>query len=240
MNFIRTIWVHIILLWSLTKIRTQKKKIVECRKSGNFEEEMKHILDAERIYTKYVIKRLKLNVEIEGIENLPENGPVLFMANHQSYFDILIAIYALDKFPFGFIAKDSTSKIPVFNRWLENVRCLFIKRENTKEALRLIKEAGELFDKGYSMFIFPEGTRGDSEEMQEFKAGSFKFATRAKVPIVPITLIGTRNLYETNGYFKRSDTKIIIHKMIETKELGKAEEKQLVKDVEKLIRDTAY
>ncbi len=239
MKIFKNISLSIVLLQGLTKIKTCKKNIHLAKEENDFKKEMKYILEAENTYTKYVVDRLGLNIEIEGYDNLPDNGPVLFVSNHQSYFDILIAIYALRKFPFGYIAKESTNKIPFFKSWLEDVKCLFIKRENAKEALKLVKEAGELFKKGYSMYIFPEGTRGDSEEITEFKPGAFKFATKHKVPIIPITLIGTRKLYEEKGCFDKQDTKIIIHKPIETKDLTKEEEKQMIKDVETIIRNSA-
>ncbi len=236
MKFLRTLKVIIILLLGLTKLRTQKKGIIQAKKEGDFEREQLHILEAEKIYSNYVVKKLNLNIEIEGFEKLPKNGPLLFVGNHQSYFDILITLYALNKFPFGFIAKDSIGKLPFFRPWLDNVKCLFIKRENTKEALKLIKEAGKLFESGYSLFIFPEGTRGNAGDDREFKAGAFKFATKAKVPIIPVTIIGARKLFEKKGYFERHDTKIVIHDMKETKDLTRTEEKQLIKEIESTIK----
>ena len=90
---------------------------------------------------------------------------------------------------------------------------------------------------GMKMVIFPEGTRSKGGPTHEFKAGSFKLATKSKVPIIPVTINGSYNLLEANGggKIKSSNVEVIIHAPIETSKLSKEELASLHETVENII-----
>ena len=110
-------------------------------------------------------------------------------------------------------------------------------RSSLKKSAAAIIEGVNILKNGYSLVIFPEGTRSKGGPMCEFKAGSFKLATKAKVPIVPVTINGSYKLMEANNnMIKPAEVDLYIHPMIETYNLTKEEEKQLHTVVENIIK----
>lgn len=192
-------------------------------------------------YTKKVVRKwsiktieiIGMDIEVIGKENIPKET-CLFVANHQSYFDVPALIYAIDK-PIGFVAKKELDKIPVYKNWMLDIKSVFIDRNNAREAIKTINEGVQYLKEGYSMGIFPEGTRSKSKHMGEFRKGSLKLATKSKVPIVPISIDGTYKAFEETGVLKRSFVRITIDKPIYTKDLTKEQENTLSDDLRNLM-----
>jgi 1-acyl-sn-glycerol-3-phosphate acyltransferase len=132
-------------------------------------------------------------IHVRGIENVPTSGGVLFIANHQSNFDIpiLVGFVPRDK---GFIAKKELLKIPFFSMWMRYIGCVFIDRSDARKSLTILNDAAEKLKTGHSLVIFPEGTRSTDGSVRQFKAGSLKIAFKASVPIVPVTIKGSMNI----------------------------------------------
>lgn len=173
-----------------------------------------------------------------GVENIPEDTPVLFVGNHRGYFDILIS-YCYFKHPTGFIAKKEISKVPLLNTWMKYVHCLFLDRDNTKEALKTILEGISNIKTGYSQVIFPEGTRAKTDEMLPFKEGSLKIAEKAKCPIIPMTQNNTSACFEDHmPFFKKTHTVIEFGKPIIISELAPENQKFLGAYCQKIIAET--
>lgn len=147
---------------------------------------------------KVVLAATGSKVTVRGGDNIPP-GPVVFMANHLSVFDTMLLLGFLDK-PLAFVAKKELARVPVINSLMRHVGCLYLDRQDIRQAVEIINRAAEQVRNGLSMVIFPEGTRSLTGEMAEFKSGSMKLAIKANVPIVPVTIQGTRNIYEGNGY----------------------------------------
>jgi len=138
---------------------------------------------------------VKLN--IKGYENIPD-VPVLFVSNHQSIFDIVVG-YPCIKGLGGFVAKVSVKKVPILRRWMNMLHCLFMNRDDVRQSLQVILQGAEQIKCGISMWICPEGTRNknpDEVTTMEFKEGSLKMAEKAKAPVVPVAITGTRNIFE--------------------------------------------
>ncbi|HQR38304.1 MAG TPA: lysophospholipid acyltransferase family protein [Blastocatellia bacterium] len=132
-----------------------------------------------------------MRVRVFGLENLPAPGtPVVYMANHQSYMDIPV-LYGFLPVQFRIIAKESLFKVPFMGWHLTRAGNIPINRSNRREAMRSMDAAAERIREGTPVVVFPEGTRSRNGVLQDFKAGSFKLATSAGVPIVPISIIGT-------------------------------------------------
>ncbi len=142
-------------------------------------------------------------VTFEGLENIPEDGPALFVGNHRSLFDplILYAQICRGERPAGFIAKKEWKNIPVAATWMAYAHVLYLDRENIKEGLKTILEAIALVKSGCHMIIYPEGTRGksaDETELGTFHDGSFKIAKKAGCPIVPVVVSNTSAIFENH------------------------------------------
>jgi 1-acyl-sn-glycerol-3-phosphate acyltransferase len=178
-----------------------------------------------------------VRIEADGQENIPE-GSVLFVGNHQSYLDILTT-YVSIKGGTGYVSKIEMDKVPVFNLWMRGINCLFLDRDNIREGIKTIKKGTEELKKGYSMFIFPEGTRNQAEEMLEFKAGSTKMAEKACVPILPVAISGTADVFENNPHFsvKPGKVRITFGKPIIIDDLAKEERRFLSGYTQNIIKE---
>lgn len=221
--------------------RKYNKNIPEFRRlreAGDVKAEQALILKESGIWAENASRILGLNYEIIGEENIPASGPIMVYSNHQSLADIL-AIYYLfrNHFQIGFISKNEWRKLKPLADAIEYTRSLFLIRDNSREALKVIGEASELLAQGYSLAIFPEGTRSQHHEMGEFKMASFKFAEKGNVPILPITLDGGYKVFEEKGSFQSGQTiKIIVHPLVHIEEMSKAEKKNAYTQIEQSIR----
>lgn len=193
----------------------------------------KYAGDSIRLWSKFTIDIIGIDLEVEGKENIPE-GPCVFIGNHTSILDIPVVYYASNK-NIGFIAKKEILKTPILGYWLKKANCIPLDRENTREAIKAIAGGVENLKNGYSMMIFPEGTRSKDGKVGEFKKGSLKLATKAKVPVVPVAIDGAFKSFEKEREFKPSKIKIIFSKPIETKSLTREEEKTLSGKIRDII-----
>lgn len=133
---------------------------------------------------------------IIGEERVPTDTPVLYVANHRSFFDILLTYVRVPR-PTGYIAKKEMLKIPLLNIWMKNLHCLFLDRQNLKEGMKTILASIEKVKSGISICIFPEGTRNKTADtFLPFHDGSFKIAEKGKCPIVPICLNNAAAIFE--------------------------------------------
>ncbi|SHI45600.1 1-acyl-sn-glycerol-3-phosphate acyltransferase [Clostridium cavendishii DSM 21758] len=189
--------------------------------------------------SKWAMSHVKLSgarVKVLGKENIPKDEPVVFISNHQGNFDIALLMSYIDK-PKGYVAKVEMLKVPVLRSWMEYMHCIFLDRSNVRKSLKTILEGIEILKAGQSLVIFPEGTRSKSDKIGEFKAGSFKLATKAKVPIVPITINGSYKLMEgNNNKIKPADVEVYVHPMIKTSNLSKEEIDKLPDTVKEIIK----
>ncbi len=232
---------NITLAWlfyrALPQLNKEKKDIYKYRESGDFEKEREHILKATSDWGKKVVKDFELDLEIVGYKNLPDKGPLLYVGNHQGYSDIPICCAVLDKVPCGYVAKKELAKTPFYGEWIENIRSITLDRGNPREAIKSMSVASDFIKDGFSMLIYPEGTRSKSSKIGEFKKGSLKLATKAGIPIVPFTISGSYKIIEEKGEFQKGQkVKFTIHKPIETKDLSKEELNQLSDKVYEIVK----
>lgn len=186
-------------------------------------------------YGKKTVALSGSTLEVKGRENIISDRAVVFTPNHQSYFDIPSMIAAIDT-PITFMSKKSILKLPVVGKVMQEFNCLTLDRDDIKEAAKTVVEAINLLKSGKSIIIYPEGTRSKDGQVGEFKDGTFKIAAKASAPIVPVTILGTREVFEENGNkIKPSKITVIFHKAIETKGLTKTEIKELSSKVHEVI-----
>jgi 1-acyl-sn-glycerol-3-phosphate acyltransferase len=174
-------------------------------------------------------------INVYGLENIPDCKGILYIANHQSNMDIPLLISKIPGSK-GFIAKTELSKIPLLSNWMSLIHCLYMDRNDIKQSTKIIIEGIKQLKAGINMVVFPEGTRSKGGAPHEFKAGSFKLATKSKAVIVPVTIDGTFKLMEANGNKIRPATvNLYIHEPIITAELTKDELTALPQRVESIV-----
>lgn len=135
---------------------------------------------------------------VTGLENIPKDTPVMFAANHRSFYDIILAYATLSSahVQTAFISKIEIKKFPVIAQWMYFLNCLFMDRGDMKQNMGVILNAISLIKDGYSIYIAPEGTRNTGDVLLPFKEGSMKIATKTNVPIIPVCIKNTESILE--------------------------------------------
>jgi 1-acyl-sn-glycerol-3-phosphate acyltransferase len=130
---------------------------------------------------------LTWRLRLEG--QVPEGGPFVVVANHQSMLDILL----ISRVPreMKWMAKESLFRIPWFGWLFVLAGDIPIRRGDSGSASEALRKAREYLARGMSVMIFPEGTRSRTGELGSFKSGAFRLAIEAQVPILPIVVTGT-------------------------------------------------
>ncbi len=147
---------------------------------------------------KVIIFLSGVKLTVIGQEHVPKGEAVLYVPNHQSYFDIILT-YARCPGLTGYVAKDSMLKIPILSHWMKRLYCLFLNRSDIKEGLKTILTGIQQIKDGVSMCIFPEGTRNKQpEKMMPFKEGSLKMAEKTGCPIIPIAISHSAEIFENH------------------------------------------
>ncbi len=163
------------------------------------------------LWCSHLVGLCGVRVTVVGGEKLRGMDRCVFIANHQSYFDIPV-LYAGLPFALSFIAKKELFSIPFFGWGMAAIGHIWIDRNNARAARKSITRATDkLKRKGISLVLFPEGTRSVTGEVGEFKRGSFTLAFEAGVPVVPVTILGTRDILPKHrGMFLPGDATLVI------------------------------
>ncbi|MHC1747626.1 MAG: lysophospholipid acyltransferase family protein [Cellulosilyticaceae bacterium] len=231
----RTILWYLHFAGSLITISPRLYKVNKLTKKGLIDEKKAYV---EEVTAKWALSQVKLSgakVTVVGLENIPKDVPVVFMSNHQGNFDVALFMSHIRIYK-GFVAKIETTKIPIVSTWMGHLNCVFMDRSNLRGAASAIMEGIKLVNEGNSLVIFPEGTRSKGGPLGEFKAGSFKLATKPKVPIVPITIDGSYKIMEQNGNrIKPAPVTMTIHPPIDTATLSKEALNELPEHVKAII-----
>ena len=178
-----------------------------------------------------------VRLSVEGLDNIPKEGPCVFVANHRSYYDIPLLLASLDR-PYGILAKEELEKIPLLSRWMKLLGCVFVQRDDVRASVRALNDATAIVESGRSFIIFPEGTRYKGEEggAGEFKAGAFRIAVKTETPVVPVAISGARGLFEAHGNRTTPGTvRIRVLLPIQTAGMSRAEQKELPAAVRQTI-----
>lgn len=141
------------------------------------------------------------NVEIvsSGLDNIPKESGFIFFPNHQGLYDVL-AIMEVTPVPFSVVAKKEVANIPFLKQIFSCVKAKMMDREDIRQSLQVIMDVAKEVKEGRNYIIFPEGTRSkNGNKVGEFKGGSFKAATKAKCPIVPVALINAFKPFDTKS-----------------------------------------
>lgn len=149
-----------------------------------------------------LMKAFKVSIQVHQEVSLPKDASILFVGNHQSEFDMLIQMSAINV-PFTFISKVENEKTPFVGSWSKTLEVLFFDREDRTSGIHMLREASRRLKDGQNLLIYPEGTRSKGNQMHEMQAGSLQPAFMAKAYIVPVVL---ENSYRYVDIFKHKGT----------------------------------
>jgi len=220
------------LWWNMLKPRFELQKL---NRQGKIAERDSC---AHAIARKWAQTGLSMNgssIHVTGIENVPATGGVLFVANHQSNFDIPILIGHIPRDK-GFIAKQELLKVRPFGRWMKYIGCVFINRSDPRQSVQAISDAAQSLTEGHSLVIFPEGTRSADGSIGPFKAGSLKLALMSGVPIVPISISGSKDIMPKGSSVIRSaKVNVVVSPSLSANELNGMTSNEIAKKVRDII-----
>ena len=177
----------------------------------------------------------RIKIIKEGIEKI-ENKKILLVSNHQSNFDPLVIIHALDNIGLTFVMKESLLKLPVIGRYVISAGFFSLNRENNREGLKTILKCVKRVEEGYPVGVFPEGTRSKDAEIAELKDGAFKIATRAKADIAVMIV---DNAYKVRKRFPLRRTKVLVKvcEVLKYDEIKEMNTNEISENISKIMKE---
>lgn len=140
-----------------------------------------------------------VTIDAHGLENIPREQGFMFFPNHQGLYDVL-AIVDVCPYPFSVVAKKEVSNIQFLKQVFACMQAYMLDREDVRQAMQVIIDVANEVKKGRNYLIFAEGTRSkNGNHLGDFKGGSFKAATKAQCPIIPVALIDSFKPFDTNS-----------------------------------------
>jgi 1-acyl-sn-glycerol-3-phosphate acyltransferase len=187
------------------------------------------------IWSRMLLAICRTKVQVIGGENILRNTSQVFMCNHQSDFDIFIALASVPG-QFRWIAKKELFAIPVFGQAMKSAGYIEIDRQNHEKALQSLDLAALRIREGKSVMTFPEGTRSRNGEIKAFKPGTFYLAIQSGVPIVPISIIGSGEIMPKRSLkIRPGKIKLIIDKPISVEGYAVENRQELITKVRQVI-----
>lgn len=166
-----------------------------------------------------VLKFARIHVHVTGAEKFPQ-GRFLYVGNHRSRFDPMIACVVFKAQTLLFVSKPENFGVPIFGRMIRKCGFMAIDRDNPRNALVTIQKAARMIENDIgSVGIYPEGTRNKAGKgLLPLHNGSFKIAQLAKVPIVTVVMTGTERIHERSP-FRRVDVQVTVADVIPADEV---------------------
>jgi len=220
-------WIVIIILSIILGTLATTLRIFD--KSGN----LSHKIAA--LWSKLICQLNGIKVEITGIENILSDRPQIFIANHQSYYDVF-ALSGYLGVQLRWVSKAVLFRIPFMGWAMSAAGYISVERNNRRQSYQAFLSTLEAIKAGSSVVVFPEGTRSEKGTIGIFKKGSQLLAQRAKVPIVPITIIGTRDIIRKGSMLIRPKAvRIIISPCITLEEDDAKKGDEILQEIRNII-----
>jgi 1-acyl-sn-glycerol-3-phosphate acyltransferase len=200
------------------------------KKGGN----LAHIVG--RFWARSIVLVSRVRVTVQGLEHIDPSATYVYMANHQSMFDILSLLGYLPV-QFRWLAKMELFQIPIFGYSMARVGYISIDRSNRKAAFKSIQEAAQKISQGVSVVVFPEGTRSQDGQIMPFKVGGFYLAIRSGRPIVPVVIYGSHYVMPKGRLrIKRGHIILSINPPVETTHYNNKTKEALMESVRSTMK----
>jgi 1-acyl-sn-glycerol-3-phosphate acyltransferase len=187
-----------------------------------------------RTWSWLILATTGVSVDVRGLERLSPSRTYVFVSNHQSIYDIPV-IFANLPYQLRIIAKESLGSFPFLGWHLRRSGHLLVDRKRPDRA-GILGRWRALLKEGLSLIIFPEGTRSADGRLSAFKAGSFLLAIEAKLPIVPVSVDGTRFvMHKGELTTKPGAVRLTVHPPVETEALDVTAARDLAERVRSVV-----
>ena len=176
-----------------------------------------------------------MRVRVEGRDLVDPNQSYVLVSNHQSHYDVFV-LYGWLGVDFKWVMKQELRRVPGLGAACERLGHIFIDRSNHQAALASLEAAKERIVDGTSVMFFPEGTRSPDGKLMSFKRGAFRMALDLGLPILPLTVIGTRDVLSPRSVdLMPGSVLLLIHPSIPTGGLTNEDLPRLMGEVRDVI-----
>ena len=155
-----------------------------------------------RRFSRFVVAMSGCRLEVRGLEHLRDLGPAIFVANHASYFDVVLVLATLPA-TLRFAAKARLASYPVLGTLIPKAGYIAIEKTKLSEQMEGADEVSAALGAGESMFVFPEGTFVRAPGLLPFRLGAFRAAVETGRPLVPVAISGTRHIFPAHTLLLR-------------------------------------
>jgi 1-acyl-sn-glycerol-3-phosphate acyltransferase len=191
-----------------------------------------------RTWSRLILKTTGVTVDVQGMERLVPGKTYVFVVNHQSIYDIPILFWSVP-YQLRIIAKESLGQFPFLGWHLRRTGHMLVDRKRPDRAA-IFSWASRLTSQGLSLIVFPEGTRSRDGRVARFKGGSFYLALEAGLPIVPLSVIGSRHVMLKGRLATYpGHVRLVVHEPIDTSALAGTDPRAFAERVRQIIAPDA-
>jgi 1-acyl-sn-glycerol-3-phosphate acyltransferase len=189
-----------------------------------------------RGWARFLLAVSGVSVRVEGLEHIDPSGSYIFVSNHLSYMDTPVVLLEVPV-RFRFLAKRGLFQIPLLGTHLRQAGHIPVPREDPRAAVKTMQIAAEtVANKKISLLIFPEGGRSHDGQLRPFKEGAVYIAIKAGVPLVPMVLLGTREVLPFGaGVVLSGDVTLRVFPPIDTSTLTLKDRGRVTEEIRELI-----
>ncbi len=187
-------------------------------------------------WSRRLLQQARIEIEVHGLDLAPADETFVVMSNHQSLYDIPVVFQALDR-RVRMVAKTELFKVPVWAPAMRAAGFVEVDRKNRERAIESLARAKDALAHGTSIWIAPEGTRSRSGALGPFKQGGFHLALDAGCRILPITIVGTREVLRAKGFKVRPGAlvDVWVNEPVDPSEYGHERRAELCEEVRRRI-----
>lgn len=191
-----------------------------------------------RTWSRLILGTTGVRVDVSGLERIDPNGTYVFVSNHQSIYDIPILFWTLPN-QLRIIAKESLGNFPFLGWHLRRTGHMLVDRTHPDRA-KIFGWASRLTANGLSLIVFPEGTRSRDGRVGRFKGGSFYLALESGLPVVPLSIVGSRHVMLKGRLATYpGHVRLVIHEPIDTRGLTGGDAREFAERVRHILAPDA-
>ena len=191
-----------------------------------------------RTWSRLILKTTGVTVDVKALDRLVPGKTYVFVSNHQSIYDIPILFWSLP-YQLRIIAKESLGRFPFLGWHLRRTGHMLVDRKRPDRAA-IFSWASRLTSQGLSLIVFPEGTRSRDGHVARFKGGSFYLALEAGLPVVPLSVIGSRHVMLKGRLATYpGHVRLVVHDPIDTSSLAGTDPRAFAERVRHIIAPDA-